>query len=67
LLQPSKQLYEAEANGIFTARPALLEEAKSHPWGAVWDEFSRRHNVPAGAAGLPEAEPYLETTVRTRG
>ena len=67
LLEPSKQLREAEANGNLTARLALLEEAKSLPWGAVWDEFCRRHNVPAGAAWLPEAESYVETTVRTRG
>ena len=67
LLEPSKQLREAEADGNLTARLVLLEEAKSLPWGAVWDEFCRRHNVPAGAAWLPEAESYVETTVRTRG
>jgi L-rhamnose isomerase len=67
LLEPSKQLREAEANGNLTARLALLEEAKSLPWGAVWDEFCRRHNVPAGAAWLREAESYVETTVRARG
>ena len=67
LLEPSKQLREAEANGNLTARLALLEEAKSLPWGAVWDEFCRRHNVPAGAAWLPEAESYVEITVRARG
>ena len=67
LLEPSKQLREAEANGNLTARLALLEEAKSLPWGAVWDEFCRRHNVPVGAAWLPEAESYMQTTVRARG
>ncbi len=67
LLEPSKQLREVEANGNLTARLALLEEAKSLPWGAVWDEFCRRHNVPAGAAWLPEAESYMQTTLRARG
>jgi len=67
LLEPSKQLREAEANGNLTARLALLGEAKSLPWSAVWDEFCRRHNVPAGAAWLPEAESYVEITVRARG
>ena len=67
LLEPSQQLREVEANGNLTARLALLEEAKSLPWGAVWDEFCRRHNVPAGAAWLPEAESYMQTTVRARG
>ena len=66
LLEPSKQLREAEANGNLTARLALLEEAKSLPWGAVWDEFCRRSNVPAGAAWLAEAEAYGQETTRLR-
>ena len=66
LLEPSKQLREAEANGNFTARLALLEEAKSLPWGAVWSEFCRRCNVPAGAAWLAEAETYGHETARLR-
>jgi L-rhamnose isomerase len=66
LLEPSKQLREAEANGNFTARLALLEEAKSLPWGAVWSEFCRRCNVPAGAAWLAEAEAYGQETTRLR-
>ena len=67
LLEPSKQLREAEANGNLTARLALLEEAKSLPWGAVWDEFCLRNDVPVGAAWLAEAESYVEATVRARG
>jgi L-rhamnose isomerase len=66
LLEPSKRLREAEANGNLTARLALLEEAKSLPWGAVWDEFCRRSNVPAGAAWLAEAEAYGQETTRLR-
>lgn len=66
LLEPSKRLREAEANGNLTARLALLEEAKSLPWGAVWDEFCRSSNVPAGAAWLAEAEAYGQETTRLR-
>ena len=66
LLEPSKRLREAEANGNLTARLALLEEAKSLPWGAVWDEFCRRSDVPAGAAWLAEAEAYGQETTRLR-
>ena len=66
LLEPSQHLRQAEENGNFTARLALLEEAKSLPWGAVWDEFCRRHDVPAGAAWLPEAEAYGQETARLR-
>ena len=67
LLEPSKHLREAEANGNLTARLALLEEAKALPWGAIWDEFCRRNDVPAGSAWLAEAEAYGETTSRLRG
>ena len=66
LLEPSKRLREAEANGNLTARLALLEEAKSLPWGAVWDEFCRRSDVPAGAGWLAEAEAYGQETTRLR-
>ncbi len=66
LLEPSKHLREAEANGNFTARLALLEEAKSLPWGAVWDEFCARNNVPAGAQWLAEVEAYGQQTARFR-
>ena len=66
LLEPSKQLREAEESGNHTARLALLEEAKSLPWGAIWDEFCRRNNVPVGAAWLAEAEAYGEQTTRLR-
>ena len=66
LLEPSKHLREAEENGNFTARLALLEEAKSLPWGAVWDEFCTRNDVPAGAHWLAEAEAYGQQTARLR-
>jgi L-rhamnose isomerase len=66
LLEPAKQLREAEAHGNLTARLALLEEAKSLPWGAVWDEFCLRNDVPLGAAWLAEAETYGETAARLR-
>jgi L-rhamnose isomerase len=66
LLEPSKHLREAEENGNFTARLALLEEAKSLPWGAVWDEFCARNDVPAGAHWLAEAEAYGQQTARLR-
>ena len=66
LLEPAKRLRDAEANDNFTARLALLEEAKSLPWGAVWDEFCRRHNVPVGPAWLSAAEAYGQETARIR-
>ncbi|MEX1111318.1 MAG: L-rhamnose isomerase [Chthoniobacterales bacterium] len=66
LLEPAKHRREAGAKNNFTARPALLEEAKSLPWAAVWDEFCARNDVPAGAQWLAEAEAYGQQTARTR-
>lgn len=48
LLEPTARLREFELNGNFTARLALLEETRTLPFGAVWDEFCRRHNAPIG-------------------
>ena len=59
-------VFIAEANDNLTARLALLEEAKSLPWGAVWDEFCARNNVPAGAQWLAEVEAYGQQTARFR-
>jgi L-rhamnose isomerase len=46
LLQPIQKIRAAEDSGNLWERLALLEEAKSLPSGAVWEEFSRRHEVP---------------------
>jgi len=46
LLQPIQKIRAAEDSGNLWERLALLEEAKSLPSGAVWEEFSRRHDVP---------------------
>jgi len=64
LLEPTERLRELERAGDFTARLALLEELKGMPWGAVWDAYCHRHDVPAGASFLNEVRRY-ETDVLT--
>lgn len=66
LLQPAQRLAAAEASGDLTARLALLEEAKTFPVAAVWDEFCRRHNVPAGMAWLEEVRSYEKAVLAKR-
>ncbi|MDR3404018.1 MAG: L-rhamnose isomerase [Chthoniobacter sp.] len=58
LLEPTAKLRELEAAGDFTARLALLEEARTLPLGAVWAEHCRRHEVPAGLEWLREIHRY---------
>jgi L-rhamnose isomerase len=67
LLRPHARLLAAEASGDYTRRLALQEDAKSLPWGAVWDEYCRRQNVPADGAWLSEVQDYERTELARRG
>jgi len=58
LLEPTSVLKEAEAGGDFTSRLALLEEAKSLPFQAVWDRYCEQQDVPVGTAWLDEVKAY---------
>ena len=58
LLEPIALLREYEANGQGFERLALLEEAKSLPWNAVWDMFCLKNNVPVGESFIAEVQKY---------
>jgi len=66
LLEPAALLRNAEATGDYASRLALLEEAKSLPFGAVWDEYCKRNNVPVGTAWLDEVKRYEQTVLASR-
>ena len=46
---------------------ALLEELKTLPVGAVWDEHCRRQNVPVGTAWLDEVKRHEREVLAGRG
>lgn len=58
LLEPIDKLRQVENEGDNTSRLALLEELKTLPFAAVWDEHCRRQNVPVGPAWLGEVKKY---------
>ena len=58
LLEPIELLRKYEANEQFFERLALLEEAKSLPWNAVWDMFCLKNNVPVSDGFIAEVEKY---------
>jgi L-rhamnose isomerase len=58
LLEPLDRLRAFEAEGDFSSRLALLEEAKALPWGEVWNEFCRRADIPAGFDWMPVVKQY---------
>ena len=56
----------AEASGDFTTRLALQEEAKTLPFGAVWDYYCEQQGVPVGDAWLAEVKSYEKNVLSKR-
>jgi len=65
LLEPPA-IKAAEAAGDFTSRLALQEEAKTLPFGAVWDYYCESKGVPAGEAWLAEVKKYEKNILSKR-
>lgn len=57
----------AEKEGDFTTRLALQEEAKTLPFGAVWDFYCEQQGVPVGDAWLAEVKSYEKIIASKRG
>ena len=58
LLEPTDTLRQSELDGDLTTRLAMMEELKSMPFGAVWDYYCVKNNVPVGTAWLDEVKVY---------
>jgi L-rhamnose isomerase len=65
LLEPP-EIAKAEEDFDYTARLALMEEAKQLPWGAVWDQFCVDEGVPLATEWLDEVRRY-ESEVQRKG
>jgi len=65
LLQPIEKIRKAEDSGALWERLALMEEAKTLPAGAVWEEFLLRNNVPAD--WMEEVRSYERNVMSKRG
>ncbi|MDR3246653.1 MAG: L-rhamnose isomerase [Prevotellaceae bacterium] len=66
LLEPEAQLGKYEENGQYFERLALLEEAKSLPWNAVWDYFCLKNNVAVGEDYIAEIQQYEKDVTSKR-
>lgn len=66
LLNPTAKLREFEANGQNFERLAMLEEAKSKPFGAVWDYYCMMKEVPVGEAFIGEIQQYEKDVLSKR-
>jgi L-rhamnose isomerase len=66
LVAPIDKLKALEAESDFTARLALMEEAKLLPFGAVWDRYCAEMNVPIGDAWLAEVKAHERNVLSKR-
>jgi L-rhamnose isomerase len=65
LLEPPA-IKTAEAIGDFTSRLALQEEAKTLPFGTVWDFYCGSKKVPVGENWLAEMKRYEKEVLSKR-
>jgi L-rhamnose isomerase len=66
-LEPTATLRRLEAEQDYTARLALLEELKTLPFGAVWDYYCLRSDVPIGGEWIEEVKHYERDVLARRG
>ncbi len=66
MLEPYPRYRELERDGDYTSRLALMEEARTLPWTAVWDYHCLRQDVPVGEAWLAEVKRYEREVLSRR-
>ena len=66
LLEPTDMLRGLEASGDLTGRLAMVEETKTLPFGAVWDQYCTVQDVPVGGAWLDEVRAYEKDVTSQR-
>lgn len=66
LLDPVPRLKELELAGDYTSRLALMEEAKTLPFGAVWDYHCLKQGAPVGDAWLAGVKAYEKDVLSKR-
>ncbi len=66
MIEPIERLRQAEAEGNYTERLALLEEAKTLPIGAVFDFYCMTAGVPVAEAWIAEVQKYERTVLSKR-
>jgi L-rhamnose isomerase len=59
-------MQQAENEGDYTSRLAMMEELKSMPFAAVWDFHCLRSEVPQGIAWLERVRKYESDVLARR-
>jgi len=66
LLEPIDMLRQAEQQGDYATRLAMMEETRSLPWQAVWDYACACEGVPVGIDWLKSVKQYESEVLSTR-
>jgi L-rhamnose isomerase len=66
LLEPTAKLLEYEDNARNFEKLALLEELKTKPFGAVWDYYCLKENVPVAEDFIAEIQQYEKEVLQRR-
>jgi L-rhamnose isomerase len=66
LLEPVQMLRELELADNYTERLAMLEELKTMPFGAVWDYYCMKKEVPPAQTWLTEVSAYEKDVLAKR-
>ena len=66
LLQPNKTLKALQDSASFTEKMVVMEEAKTLPFGDVWEEYCRRENVPADGEWFADVQKYEQDVLSRR-
>ena len=66
LLEPIAKLREYEAKGQNFERMALLEEAKSMPWGAIYNYYCAKKEVIVGDSYIADIQQYEKDVTSKR-
>lgn len=66
-LEPLDILRRYENEGKWFERLALLEEEKTLPFGAVYDYFNMKNNVPVGEEYIADVQRYEQEVLAKRG
>jgi L-rhamnose isomerase len=66
LLEPRKKLLDYENNGQFFERLATLELMKTKPFGAVWDYYCMKQDVPVSQDYIAEIQQYEKEVLSKR-
>jgi L-rhamnose isomerase len=66
LLEPSDKLRQMELESDYTSRLAMMEELKTLPFGAVWDYYCAKQDVPPGPDWLKQVRDYEQKVTNLR-